>query len=419
MSTRYHQAAVDGYLDLLKEATRKDLNTTDEDGMTPTLLAAYHGHLEVLELVCSRGGNPDKCDIWGNTSLHHAAANGHVHCVSFLVNFGANIFVLDNDLRTPLDAAVSRDRNECVAILDRAATNQNTVNPKKVARLKEQAKKDAKRQIKECEKIQARHQSEMTKNYNKEKFGSLSSASAKGTVTSQHSAASVSSSSLSLTETLRTKLKRKEKNTVDRNTTNNVIFMTENSSSGRTRALDVFIEKQEDEISEDFMEETSLGEGKGQSEQESIFNRPGLGNIVFRRNLAVGLNAGLEEPSYNGEDLGFKITSELFQPEDVATTSELDADNDLELPWNEEDIGWDDHEVETAPLLVFLASQNLHELVPILMREKIDLDALMLCTDGDLQSIHIQLGPRKKILSAVEKRKLALARPGIIVDTGI
>ncbi|XP_078521193.1 ankyrin repeat and SAM domain-containing protein 4B [Lissotriton helveticus] len=415
MSTRYHQAAIDGYLDLLKEATRKDLNTTDEDGMTPTLLAAYHGHLEVLELVCSRGGNPDKCDIWGNTSLHHAAANGHIHCVSFLVNFGANIFALDNDLRTPLDAAVSRDRNECVIILDRAATNQNTMNPKKVARLKEQAKKDAKRQIKECEKVQARHQSEMTKNYNKDKFGSLSSW--KGTVTSQHPAASVSSGSLSLTETLRTKLKRKEKNTVDRNTASNVIFMTENSSSGRTRALDVFIEKQEDEISEDFNEKTSLGEGKGQDEQQSVFNRPGLGNIVFRRNLAVGLNAGLEESSYNREDMGFKISSELFQPEDDGTASELDADNDIELPWNEEDVGWDDNEVETAPLLVFLASQNLHDLVPILMREKIDLDALMLCTDVDLQSINIQLGPRKKILSAVEKRKLALERPGKIVDT--
>lgn len=53
--SRYHKAAIDGYLDLLKEATRKDLNTPDEDGMTPTLWAAYHGHIEALQLVCSRG----------------------------------------------------------------------------------------------------------------------------------------------------------------------------------------------------------------------------------------------------------------------------------------------------------------------------------------------------------------------------
>lgn len=52
--TRYHKAAIDGYLDLLKEATRKDLNTPDEDGMTPTLLAAFHGHIDALQVICSR-----------------------------------------------------------------------------------------------------------------------------------------------------------------------------------------------------------------------------------------------------------------------------------------------------------------------------------------------------------------------------
>jgi len=55
MSSRFHKAAADGNLDLLKEATRKDLNTSDEDGMTPTLLAAYHGYLEALEVICRRG----------------------------------------------------------------------------------------------------------------------------------------------------------------------------------------------------------------------------------------------------------------------------------------------------------------------------------------------------------------------------
>lgn len=55
MATRYHQAASDSYLELLKEATKRDLNLSDDDGMTPTLLAAYHGNLEALEIICSRG----------------------------------------------------------------------------------------------------------------------------------------------------------------------------------------------------------------------------------------------------------------------------------------------------------------------------------------------------------------------------
>ena len=49
------RAARDGYLDALKEATRKDCNAKDEDGMTPTLWAAFEGNLEALRLLVGRG----------------------------------------------------------------------------------------------------------------------------------------------------------------------------------------------------------------------------------------------------------------------------------------------------------------------------------------------------------------------------
>ena len=43
----YHQAARDGFLELLRETTRIDTNSRDEDGMTPTLWAAFEGNVEV------------------------------------------------------------------------------------------------------------------------------------------------------------------------------------------------------------------------------------------------------------------------------------------------------------------------------------------------------------------------------------
>ena len=43
----YHQAARDGFLELLKETTKRDTNAKDEDGMTPTLWAAFEGNVEV------------------------------------------------------------------------------------------------------------------------------------------------------------------------------------------------------------------------------------------------------------------------------------------------------------------------------------------------------------------------------------
>lgn len=55
MDDRCHRAARDGHLHALMEATRKELNAPDEDGMTPTLWAAYRGNLDTLRLIVGRG----------------------------------------------------------------------------------------------------------------------------------------------------------------------------------------------------------------------------------------------------------------------------------------------------------------------------------------------------------------------------
>ena len=55
MSDVFHKAARDGYLDLLREATRRDCNRGDEDGMTPTLWAAFYGNLDALRMIVGRG----------------------------------------------------------------------------------------------------------------------------------------------------------------------------------------------------------------------------------------------------------------------------------------------------------------------------------------------------------------------------
>ncbi|KAG8558097.1 hypothetical protein GDO81_016860 [Engystomops pustulosus] len=407
MSTRYHQSAIDGYLDILKEATKKDVNTADGDGMTPTLLAAYHGHLDVLELVCNRGGDPNRSDIWGNTPLHHSAEKGHAHCVAFLINFGANIFALDNQLRTPLDVAVMKDRKECVKILDGAASKQTSLNPKKVARLKEQAMKDAERKIKECERLQEKHQSQMNKNYGRNKTGTVNSS--KGTLSSSVGAqfstpSTMSTITRSLKDTLQLKLKKKDKNTMDRDTMSNVMFAKDESTSGqRTKVTDVFSEHDEEDTTSE------------EKETQSIFNRPGLGNMVFRRNPTTGINTDFGDISTAEDDSGFKINSELFTAE-ANDGNENENDMDDNEVWNVDDIEGDMEE-ESSSLQVFLASHGLLELHVTLLREKIDLDSLLMCSNEDLQSINIQLGPRKKLLNAIEKRKNFLQKPGKITDT--
>lgn len=91
-----------------------------------------------------------------------------------LINFCANIFALDNNLQSPLDAAASRGNNECVVLLDKTATTQNIMNTNKVTRLKEQAQENARRQINECKRLQEKHQNKMARTYSKEESGTLS-----------------------------------------------------------------------------------------------------------------------------------------------------------------------------------------------------------------------------------------------------
>ena len=55
MSDVFHRAAMDGYLDKLKEGNRKQMNTHDEDGCTPAMLAAQHGNLDALRIIITRG----------------------------------------------------------------------------------------------------------------------------------------------------------------------------------------------------------------------------------------------------------------------------------------------------------------------------------------------------------------------------
>nr|XP_015801117.2 ankyrin repeat and SAM domain-containing protein 4B [Nothobranchius furzeri] len=425
--SRYHKAAIDGNLDLLKEATRKHLNTADDDGMTPTLLAAFHGHVNALQLICSREGDPNKSDIWGNTPLHHAAANGHMHIISFLVNFGANLFSQDNEYHTAMDVAASRGHMECVRFLDDAAAQQTNQNPKRVANLKKEAQKEAEKRVKVCEKVKKQHQSRM----DKLQRGSVSEASMGSTFSSGESMIAVNEqySKLIASEktgsftarvkgTLQKRLGMKDKGTLQQTGSGNVIFrQQENETSDKPDFLNVFSEEEEErelegretaEYDDDGFEEPGHG-------NQSIFNRPGLGGLIFMSKM----NVESEDIPRDYESLDYFVQNQLLGAQEDANG--FDDPGDTDLPWDQEDLGLDDDDVdeESSPLEVFLSSISLPEFAPAFNREHLDLEALMLCSDEDLKGIRIQLGPRKKILEAVARRTKALENPGVMKKSSL
>ncbi|XP_058476985.1 pre-mRNA splicing regulator USH1G-like [Solea solea] len=475
MNDRYHRAASDGYLDVLREATRKELNAPDEDGMTPTLWAAYHGNLEALRLIVGRGGDPDRCDIWGNTPLHLAAANGHHNCLSFLVAFGTNVWCLDNDYHTPLDMAATKGHMDCVRYLDSIAAKQITLNPKLVGKLKDRAFRAAERRIKDCAKLQRRHRERMERKFMKDSaaldnldaisFSSYTSGSTLSrkfnTVTSNMP---YSQATLHSTAKGKAKIQKKleKKKQVDgtfkiyeegrksvRSLSglqlgNDVMFLKQGTyadpkEKSRLNIRYMFPRDDDDDadtisraMSDPGLHEAAFSEISADSGRDSLFNRPGLGTMVFRRNYLsrgmFGIGAQDEGSVAGSDPVGrapnVRLRGHLPRPplsvdgDSIGSALSLQERDLHELPWEETDIGLDeDQDPENSPLETFLASQSLSEFMTIFRREKIDLAALLLCSDQDLSSVHIPLGPRKKLLDACKRRLDTLDEPEAIEDT--
>lgn len=178
--------------------------------------------------------------------------------------------------------------------------------------------------------------------------------------------------------------------------------------------------------------EAAYSEISADSGRDSLFTRPGLGTMVFRRNyMTAGVfgTGGRNEGSVAGsEPVGrapnVRLRGQLprrspsFDEDSIGSAYSLQERNLQELPWEEMDVELDeDMEPENNPLETFLASQGLGEFMSIFSREKIDLEALLLCSEQDLAGIHVPLGPRKKLLDACKRRLDTLEDPDAIEDT--
>lgn len=73
-------------------------------------------------------GEPDKCDQFGCSALHLAAAKGHIQCVDFLVKFGVNLFAIDIDRHTAKDLAAMNNRDDILRYLDAATAHLEAID---------------------------------------------------------------------------------------------------------------------------------------------------------------------------------------------------------------------------------------------------------------------------------------------------
>jgi len=99
------RAITSGHLDVLLQLfidIYGDRNFKDENGMTFLHLAAINGDLECMRLLIDKSDINAK-DNDGKTALHYASYHSNSLCVEFLVQFGADLLIEDDQRKTALD----------------------------------------------------------------------------------------------------------------------------------------------------------------------------------------------------------------------------------------------------------------------------------------------------------------------------
>jgi ankyrin repeat protein len=67
--------------------------------------ACEEGHLEIVELLCEHGADLDSVDNKGHTPIMLATLNGHGKTAYRLAQLGASLFVMDNNGTTMIEMA--------------------------------------------------------------------------------------------------------------------------------------------------------------------------------------------------------------------------------------------------------------------------------------------------------------------------
>ncbi|XP_071952069.1 pre-mRNA splicing regulator USH1G-like [Antedon mediterranea] len=397
---KFHIAAKNGSLDVLSEATRKDCNKLDENGMTPTLWAAVKGNVDTLRVIVSRGGDPRKCDFQGNTCLHWAAAGGHLNAITFLVSFDCSIWAMNNDHQTPMDVAAEKNRRRCVDFLDDISSKKSASNPKLVKKLKLEAMKEADKRAKKFFEMQAKMQKEIERRESKEnavydskKPGSKSSSSTVGKKASKRQGGKGTFSSTTggpSGGTIRSQRDFSENDPIPDETE-----LTPESEQSNALLMVT------DQYAVNAMTSLPTGEvARVATPDDDLLN--GFNDLDFEKN---GIGTRRESNNEINPKLG---------PRGYIDPSPWDVDlDDLD-----DDVDNDDNDNTGNSLLgVFLAANGLQDYLMVFNREDIDLDALTLLIDDDLSTLGIPMGPRRKLLQAVSKRRMVMEFPGTMGDS--
>ncbi len=97
-------------INLLRQREREfELDAISASGMTALTQCVLDGNLKSVKALVEFGANVNKKDGLGSTALHHAASEGYIDIVKFLLRCNADVRALNREQQMPMDVADGDD----------------------------------------------------------------------------------------------------------------------------------------------------------------------------------------------------------------------------------------------------------------------------------------------------------------------
>ncbi|CAH8556527.1 unnamed protein product [Schistosoma turkestanicum] len=130
--TILHFIAESNAISILKYLHRKskmlEYDISDNNGMTPFLIAASKGNELLMEILVKRKCNVNATDLYGRNALHFVAKNGHIDALYYLLSLEllkTKINELDSSGCSPLHLACENNQQHCVRLLLETGADPN------------------------------------------------------------------------------------------------------------------------------------------------------------------------------------------------------------------------------------------------------------------------------------------------------
>lgn len=118
--TALHYAAHGGSSDIVKYLIKQKQIAIDVENnkyLTPLLVAAKQGHLDVIKILYSKGANISQRYDDGRNALHFAVQNKSTKCVQYLLKKGLHVNSVDHNGFTPVHSAAENGNTEMLKYL--------------------------------------------------------------------------------------------------------------------------------------------------------------------------------------------------------------------------------------------------------------------------------------------------------------